>query len=81
MRYDVDKTIVFHRKCNTTEEEINNYLLLKGGKMSGNIDMRLNCIKNSKTPDGISKIYMSTFVNSYIYTNSGVLYTKGHCHV
>ena len=64
----------YEDKVEKVEEEIKkNELPLSGGKMSGNTDMKLNCINNLKAPiddtDGVSKIYMSTFINSYIYTN------------
>ena len=46
------------------------YLQLTGGKLTGNINMSLNRITNMAAPidntDGISKIYMSTYINSFI---------------
>ena len=47
------------------------YLQLTGGKLTGNINTSLNCITNMAAApidnkDGISKIYMSTYINSFI---------------
>ena len=45
------------------------YLPLTGGKLTGNIYMSLNRVTNMAAPidntDGISKIYMSTYINSF----------------
>ena len=41
----------YQDKSEKLEEEIKeNYLSTKGGQMSGNIDMKLNCINNLKAP-------------------------------
>ena len=46
------------------------YLSLTGGKLTGNINMNLNRVTNMAAPidntDGISKIYMRTYINSFI---------------
>ena len=46
------------------------YLQLTGGKLTGNMNMNLNPVTNMAAPidniDGISKIYMSTYINSFI---------------
>ena len=45
------------------------YLPLTGGKLTGNINMSLNQVTNMAAPidntDGISKIYMSTYINFF----------------
>ena len=46
------------------------HLQLTGGKHTGNMNTSLNCVTNMAGPidntDGISKIYMSTYINSFI---------------
>ena len=54
---------LFYGKVEKVEKEMKeNYLLLLGGKMSGNNDMKFYCINNLKAviddTDGVSKIYM-----------------------
>ena len=61
-------------RIDEVEEEVkNSYLPLDGGKMKGNIDMSLNSIKKISAPvddtDTISRIYLSSFLNSFVNNN------------